>query len=95
MNFAELMERMVTKYGEKMAERMRGALQQVRIKSDPILSLKMAFHRNLHSHTLSYVQPEPIPLTSVKNVIVDELRIQRGEDPMPDVTPQTIQQWRG
>jgi len=94
LNFAELMERMVTKYGDKMAERMRGALQQEwdkQVNSNPIAEDGIPPETPQPHPEL--VQPEPIPLTSVKNAIVDELRIQRGEDPMPDVTPQTIQQW--
>jgi len=94
LNFAELMERMVMKYGEKMAERMRGVLQQEwdkQVNSNPIAEDGIPPETPQPHPEL--VKPEPIPLTSVKNAIVDELRVQRGEDPMPEVTPETVQQW--
>jgi hypothetical protein len=94
LNFAELMERMVAKYGEKMAERMRSVLQQEwdkQINSNPISEDGIP-PKTPQPHP-ELVQPEPIPLTSVKNAIVDELRVQRGEAPMPEVTPETAPQW--
>jgi hypothetical protein len=94
LNFAELMERMVAKYGEKMAERMRSVLQQEwdkQINSNPIAEDGIP-PKTPQPHP-ELVQPEPIPLTSVKNAVVDELRVQRGEAPMPEVTPETVQQW--
>jgi len=94
LNFAELMERMVTKYGDKMAKRMEGALQQEwdkQVNSNPIAEDGIT-PKTPQPHP-ELVQPEPIPLTSVKNAIVDELRVQRGEAPMPEVTPETVQQW--
>jgi hypothetical protein len=68
LNFAELMERMVAKYGEKMAERMRSVLQQEwdkQINSNPISEDGIP-PKTPQPHP-ELVQPEPIPLTSVKN----------------------------
>lgn len=94
-NFAELMERIVTKYGEKMAKRMEAALQQEwdrQVNAYPVADEDGTPPETPQPHP-ELVPPEAIPLTSVKNAIVDELRAQRGEDPMPEVTPQTVQQW--
>jgi len=95
LNFAELMERMVAKYGEKMANRMEAALQQEwdrQVNAYPVADEDGTPPETPQPHP-ELVPAESIPLTSVKNAIVDELRAQRGEDPMPEVTPQTVQQW--
>jgi len=85
LNFAELMERMVTKYGEKMAKRMEAALRQEwdkQVNAYPVADEDGTPPETPQPHP-ELVPPESIPLTSVKNAIVDELRAQRGEEPMP------------
>jgi len=86
LSFAALMERMVLKYGEKMAKRMEAALQQewdrqTQAKEDTTANQPEAS------------EADSSETTSTKHAKTDELRAKRGLPERVPPAPETFQEW--